>query len=217
LTSAAALRYQHCGEPADGQTLAMVGSVPDVAQEQRTTLLIRWRGGDAAALAASIPVVYRELRAVAARYLSGKREGHTLQSTALVHEAYLRLIAQSLPEWRNRAHFFAVAAQIMRQILVDHARNRQADKRGGGMPNIALEAKVEGPLRIDVNLVAPDDALTALGRIDPQQSRVVELKFFAGHSNEDTSAVLGISTSTVKRDWTVARAWLYRELAGSAP
>jgi RNA polymerase sigma factor (TIGR02999 family) len=186
------------------------------ASNQVTELLVRWRGGDKAALDALMPLVYSELRRIANRYLQGERSDHTLQSTALVHEAYVRMTNQQLPQWQNRAHFFAVAAQLMRQILVDHARKRRASKRGGDAYKLALEDAEEQFQPVDLDIVALDDALKTLAAMDSQQSRVVELKFFGGLSNEDTAEVLGVSTSTVKRDWTTARAWLFRELNRSA-
>jgi len=163
-----------------------------------------------------VPLVYNELRRIANHYLQAERSDHTLQSTALVHEAYVRLAEQDLPQWQNRAHFFAVAAQLMRQILVDHARSHRASKRGGNVYKMALDEAEEEPLAVDVDIIALDDALKSLGEMDPQQSRVVELKFFGGLSIEDTAEALGISASTVKRDWITARAWLYRELDRSA-
>jgi RNA polymerase sigma factor (TIGR02999 family) len=183
---------------------------------QVTELLYRWRRGDQSALDALVPLVYGELRRIANHYLQAERSDHTLQSTALVHEAYVRLAEQDLPQWQNRAHFFAVAAQLMRQILVDHARSHRASKRGGNVYKMALDEAEEEPLAVDVDIIALDDALKSLGEMDPQQSRVVELKFFGGLSIEDTAEVLGISASTVKRDWITARAWLYRELDRSA-
>ncbi len=185
------------------------------ASNQVTELLVRWRAGDKVALDALMPLVYSELRRIAQHYLKNERPDHTLQSTALVHEAYVRLTQQNLPEWQNRAHFFGVAAHLMRQILVDHARNHRASKRGGNVYRLALEDAEEQPQPLDVDLVALDDALKTLAGMDAQQSRVVELKFFAGLSIEDTAEVLGVSASTVKRDWITARAWLYRELARS--
>ena len=179
---------------------------------QVTELLVRWRGGDKAALDSLMPLVYSELRRIAQHYLSNERSDHTLQSTALVHEAYVRLTEQNLPQWQNRAHFFAVAAQLMRQILVDHARSHSASKRGGSVFKLALEEATEEAQQSDVDIVALDDALKSLAEMDAQQSRVVELKFFGGLSIEDTAEVLGVSPSTVKRDWITARAWLYREL-----
>lgn len=183
---------------------------------QVTELLVRWRGGDKAALDDLLPLVYSELRRIARHYLNQERSDHTLQSTALVHEAYVRLAKQQLPEWQNRAHFFAVAAQLMRQILVDHARGHRASKRGGDAYKIALNEAEERAQPVDVDIVALDDALKTLADLDVQQSRVVELKFFGGLSIEETAEVLGISASTVKRDWITARAWLHRELERGA-
>ena len=174
---------------------------------------MRWRGGDGEALDSLVPLVYGELRRIAQHYLRNERPGHTLQSTALVHEAYVRLIGQNLPEWQNRAHFFAVAAQLMRQILVDHARGRRSNKRGGGVCKLALEEAQDVAQLVDIDILALDDALKTLSEMDPQQGKVVELKFFGGLSIEDTAEVLGISSSTVKREWTSARAWLHREIA----
>jgi RNA polymerase sigma factor (TIGR02999 family) len=192
------------------------GFLPREAANQVTELLVQWRGGDRAALDALMPLVYAELRRLANHYLQRERSDHTLQSTALVHEAYVRLVGQDLPEWQNRAHFFGVAAQIMRQILVDYARTHKAAKRGGSVCKVTLEDAGDQPQAVDVDVVALDDALNVLAEMDPQQGRVVELKFFAGLSIEDTSEVLGISTSTVKRDWITARAWLFRELDRSS-
>jgi len=187
------------------------------SSSQITELLVRWRGGDREALDSLLPLVYDELRRIARHYLQGERPGHTLQSTSLVNEAYVRMVAQDFPQWQNRAHFFAVAAQLMRQILVDHARNHRASKRGGDVYKVSLDEAGDQPQATDVDIVALDDALNNLAAMDPQQSKVVELKFFAGLSIEDTAEVLGISASTVKRDWITARAWLYRELdRGSA-
>ena len=187
------------------------------SSSQVTELLGRWRGGDREALDALMPLVYNELRRIAHRYLQNERPGHTLQSTALVHEAYVRLTGQDFPQWQNRAHFFAVAAQLMRQILVDYARSHRAAKRGGTVCRLTLDEAGDVPQPLDVDVVALDEALTTLAKMDEQQSRVVELKFFAGLSIEDTSEVLGVSSSTVKRDWITARAWLFRELDRSAP
>lgn len=183
------------------------------SSKQVTELLVRWRGGDRAALDALMPLVYDELRRLARHYLQRERCDHTLQSTALVHEAYARLVGQDLPQWQNRAHFFGVAAHLMRQILVDHARNRKAAKRGGEACRVTLDDAASLARPVDVDVIALDEALKHLAKIDPQQSRVVELRFFAGLSIEDTSEVLGISASTVNRDWNTARVWLYRELA----
>jgi RNA polymerase sigma factor (TIGR02999 family) len=177
-------------------------------------LLLNWGQGDQGAREALIPLVYDELRRLARRHLRRERPDHTLQSAALVHEAYLRLIRQDQPQWQNRAHFFGVAAQIMRHILVDHARNRVAAKRGAGVPRLTLDldAQVALPREREVDIVALDDALNQLAALDLQQSRVVELRFFGGLSIEETSVVLGISPATVKREWATARAWLQREM-----
>lgn len=185
--------------------------------EQVTSLLLRWRAGDKAALDALMPLVYDELRRLARHYLQQERSDHTLQSTALVHEAYARLVGQNMPEWQNRAHFFGVAAQLMRQILVDYARNHRAAKRGASICKLPLDDAGSQASIADVDVVALDDALHSLAKLDPQQSRVVELRFFAGLSIEDTSEVMGVSPSTVKRDWNTARVWLYRELDRTAP
>lgn len=192
------------------------GHLQGEPSNQVTELLVRWRGGDKAALDLLMPLVYSELHRVANHYLRSERPDHTLQSTALVHEAYVRLAAQELPQWQNRAHFFAVAAQLMRQILVDYARSHRASKRGGNVYKLALEEAEDRPQAADVDIVALDDALKELAAMDSQQSRVVELKFFGGLSVDETAEVLGVSASTVKRDWITARAWLFRELDRSA-
>lgn len=164
-----------------------------------------------------MPLVYDELRRLARSYLRKERNSHTLQSTALVHEAYLRLKGENLPEWQNRAHFFGIAARIMREILVQHARGRNAAKRGGGDCRLSLDGAVAFSHQSDVDLLELDRALSELAKFDEQQSRIVELRFFSGLSIEDTSEVLGISPATVKRDWVTARAWLYRAMMGKAP
>jgi len=182
-----------------------------------TELLVRWRDGDREALEELLPLVYDELRRLANHYLRRERSDHTLQSTALVHEAYLRLAGPNAPQWQNRAHFFGIAARVMRQILVEHARAHHAAKRGGtGAYKLTLDAALDLPNQTDVDLIALDGALNRLSELDPQQSRIIELRFFAGLTIEDTSEVLGISPATVKRDWTSARAWLHREIARSA-
>lgn len=181
-----------------------------------TKLLVRWREGDRAALEELMPLVYDELRRLASHYLRRERSDHTLQSTALVHEAYLRLAGGDAPQWQNRAHFFGVAAHIMRQILVEHARGHCAAKRGGNACKLALDDAVALPQQIDVDVVALDKALNELSNLDAQQGRIVELRFFGGLTIEDTSEVLGISPATVKRDWVTARAWLYRAMTGEA-
>jgi RNA polymerase sigma factor (TIGR02999 family) len=177
-----------------------------------TRLLKDWSGGDSAALDQLIPIVYDELRAVAARYLRRERQDHTLQPTALVNEAYLRLIDQKQVQWQNRAHFVAVAAQMMRRILVDHARNHNRAKRGGGARKVSLDEAValsEG--RAD-ELVELDEALTALAGFDERKSRVVELRYFGGLNVEETAEVLQVSEITVARDWKLAKAWLYTRI-----
>ncbi|HEY1895161.1 MAG TPA: sigma-70 family RNA polymerase sigma factor [Terracidiphilus sp.] len=177
-----------------------------------TELLVRWRSGDGDALQALMPLVYDEMRRLAHRYLRRERPGHTLQSTALVHEAFVRLTGNALPQWEDRAHFFAIAAHLMRQILVEYARSRNAGKRGGDAIKLAIDSVDVPGQSPGLDIVALDDALKDLARIDPQQSRVVELRFFSGLSIGDTAEVLGISESTVKRDWNTARVWLFREL-----
>ena len=178
-----------------------------------TQMLHDWSNGDREVLDKLIPIVYAELRRQAARYLRRERPGHTLQTTALIHEAYLRLIDQKDVRWQNRAHFYAISAQLMRRILIDHARSRQAAKRGGSNIKLPLEETMIASEGREVDLVALDEALERLASIDPQQSRVVELKFFSGLSVEETAEVLGVSQRTVKRDWNVAKAWLRREIS----
>lgn len=181
-----------------------------------TELLFRWRSGDDEALQVLVPLVYDEMRRLAHSYLRRERSDHTLQSTALVHEAYVRLTGNAPPQWQNRAHFFGVAAHLMRQILVEHARSRNTSKRGGDVVRLAIDNLNEPGEHPDLDIVALDDALKDLARIDPQQGRVVELRFFTGLSIEETAEVMGISASTVKRDWSTARAWLFRELDRTA-
>ncbi len=179
---------------------------------QISLLLADWGHGDEAARDALIPLIYKELRRIARQRLWRERPDHTLQSAALVNEAYLRLVRQEPQEWQNRAHFFGVAAQMMRHILVDHARNRLAAKRGAGAPRLSLDAEIGVPQKPEVDLVALDDALNRLTSLDPQQGRIIELRFFGGLSIEETAVVMGISPATVKREWATARAWLQREL-----
>ena len=164
-----------------------------------------------------MPLVYDELRRVAQHYLRRERSDHTLQSTALVHEAYLRLAGQSQPQWQNRAHFFGIAAHLMRQILVEHARGRGAAKRGGNALRLELDESLATAQQTDVDVIALDVALQQLSELDAQQGRIVELRFFGGLTIEDTSEVLGVSPATVKRDWVTARAWLFRAMKGEAP
>jgi RNA polymerase sigma factor (TIGR02999 family) len=184
-----------------------------VPERDITAILKDWSGGDRAALEKLMPVVYEELRRLAAAHLRSERSDHTLQPTALVHEAYLRLADQRSVEWANRAHFFSIAARIMRRILVDHARRKKALKREGAALRITLaEASAEdrGP-----ELLALDTALTSLEALDPRQARIVELRFFGGLSVEETAEATGISTATVKREWRTARAWLRREIGAA--
>jgi RNA polymerase sigma factor (TIGR02999 family) len=179
--------------------------------EPVTTLLAQWRAGDPAALQALIPFVYRELHRLARHHLRGEREDHTLQSTALVNEAYLRLVSQESAQVNNRAHFLGVAAHVMRQILVDHARARRAAKRDGG--NRVELREEDHPLHtLDVDIVALDEALTKLAEFDPDLCRIVEMRFLGGLSVEDTAEVMGLSPATIKREWATARAWLSRAL-----
>ena len=180
-----------------------------------TRLLQAWSGGDAEALPRLMPLVYAELRRLAGAYLRREAPGHTLQPTELVHEAYLRLIDQTRTQWQNRSQFFGIAAQAMRRILVDHAREKQAQKRGGGAAKVSLDDTVELGIGPDLDLVALDQALTALARIDPQKSRVVELRFFGGLSVDEVAEIVNVSPRTVAREWRAAKAWLYGELSGA--
>jgi RNA polymerase sigma factor (TIGR02999 family) len=186
-----------------------------LAPNQVTELLIKWRDGDQSALKDLVPLVYGELRRLAHHYLRFERPDHTLQSTALVHEAFLRLVSQEPGNLQNRAHFMAVASQLMRQILVDFARSHRAAKRNQGY-TLSLDEAAVLPQAKDVDLIALDDALHRLARLSERQSRIVELRFFGGLSIDETSHVLGVSRATVERDWTIARAWLHREISGSA-
>jgi RNA polymerase sigma factor (TIGR02999 family) len=178
-----------------------------------TQLLVDWGNGDRQALEKLTPLVYQELKRLAARYLRRERREHTLQSTALVHEAWLRLIDQNHVHWQNRAQFFGIAGEMIRRILIDHARNRQAAKRGDGAIKLSLDEALGAPDRRDFDLVALDDALKDLAKLDPKQGKLVELRFFAGLSIEESAEVLGVSPATVKREWAAAKAWLYRELS----
>jgi RNA polymerase sigma factor (TIGR02999 family) len=184
---------------------------PDVTQ-----LLQAWSDGDGHALERLMPLVYEELHRLAKRYMAREQPGQTLQVTALVNEAYLRLTDWKKVHWQNRAHFFGVSAQLMRRILVDFARSRHYAKRGGGAPALSLEEAAVVSQEKDADLVALDDALNALAAIDPRQSQVVELRFFGGLSVEETAEVLKISLRTVKREWSLAQAWLYREINRSS-
>jgi RNA polymerase sigma factor (TIGR02999 family) len=182
-----------------------------------TALLARWRAGDGAALESLIPLVYNELRSLAQHYLRRERSNHTLQSTALVHEAYVRLAGTDPPALQNRSHFFGVAARLMREILVDHARAQRTAKRGGDACTLALDEALNVAGRTDVDVLMLDEALKELARLDERQSRIVELRFFTGLSIDETADVMDVSAATVSREWTTARAWLHRELSGRRP
>ncbi len=183
-----------------------MSETPDVTQ------MIRAMGAGETAPDELLPLVYEELRRLAYGYMRNERADHTLQATALVHEAYIQLVDWKNVSWQNRAHFFAAAAQIMRKILVDHARERKTLKRGGGLRTIALDDALSFPNRGEVDLISLDDALNELGTFDPQQVKIVELRFFGGLTVAETAHALGISESTVKRDWQIAKAWLYNHL-----
>src|SRR5262245_18782226 len=177
-----------------------------------TQLLRRWRQGDAEALNQLKRTVLRELPKLACGYLKNERPNHTLQPTALINEAYLRLVAQEFPEWQNRTHFFGVAAQLMRQILVDHARTHAAAKRGQNAPRLSLEEAAEFSREQAGEIVMLDDALTSLARLDERNARIVEIRYFGGLTVEEIAAALGVSTATVTRDMRLAQAWLLREM-----
>ena len=177
-----------------------------------TKLLQAWGQGKDSALDELLPVVHQELRRLARRYMFGERPGHTLQTTALINEAYLRLVNSRQVNWQNRAHFFAISAQLMRRILVDSARARGDQKRGGGIPKVTLDEALIGPQEKGQDLVALDDALKVLSGVDPRKSRVVELRFFGGLSVEETAEVLKVHPNTVLRDWRLAKMWLKREI-----
>ncbi len=187
------------------------GSTSDVTQ-----LLVDWSNGDQGAMDRLMPVVYDELHGLAARYLRKERQGHTLQTTALVNEAYLRLIDQTRVEWRNSLHFYALAAQMMRRILVDHARSHRYKKRGGGAPKIPLDEAPQISIERAPDFVAIDDALKELAELDPELASIVELRFFGGFKNQEIAQHLGLSVPTIVRRWRVAKAWLYRYLTSQA-
>ena len=180
-----------------------------------TTLLLAWRQGDEAALDELIPLVYQELRRMAHRYLAGQRTGHTLQTTALVHETYLHLVDCRQVRWQDRTHFLAVSAKLMRRILVDYARSRNAHKRGGAAQPLSLDESLDFAPQRGPDLVALDDSLEALAKIDSRKSKVVELKFFGGLETAEIAEVLGVSQQTILRDWKLAKVWLLRELGRS--
>jgi RNA polymerase sigma factor (TIGR02999 family) len=186
-----------------------------MANRDITTLLADWRRGDREALDQLAPMVYDELRRLASSYLKQERMDHTLQSTALVHEAYLRMVGGVDVDWENRSHFFGVAAQIVRRILVEHARAANTAKRGAGAVVLSINEELNTAQQRAPNLLALEDSLNALAAIDARQARIVELRYFAGLNVEETAEVMDISPATVKREWAVAKAWLYRELAGN--
>ena len=187
--------------------------VAEAPLQSVSELLSRWRAGDEESLSRLVPLVYKTLHRLAHHHLRQERPGHTLQTTALVNEAYLCLAQQQPMDFENRAHFFAVCAHVMREVLVQYARRRKAGKRGGGLYNIELDHAFQIADRRSVNLIALDDALVELGRLDPDQLRIVELRFFGGLSIEETAGVLRVSPATVKRHWATARVWLHNEIS----
>jgi RNA polymerase sigma-70 factor (ECF subfamily) len=192
---------------------AQGGSSGRAANDQVGELLRAWTDGDASALERLTPIVYEELHRLARSYMRGERPGHSLQTTALVNEAYMRLVGYERMRWQNRAHFFAVSAQVMRRILVDHARRHNL-KRGDGVPHVSLEEAVLVGGNRAADLVALDHAMHTLAQLDPRKAQVVEMRFFGGLNVDETADVLKVSPATVMRDWNTAKAWLYRELAG---
>jgi RNA polymerase sigma factor (TIGR02999 family) len=184
-------------------------------QHEITELLAEWRDGNQSALDELYPLVYNELHRLARRYMSRERKGHTLQATALINEAYVRLVDQKNVQWANRSHFFAISAQIMRRILIDHARRHAYAKRGGGAHQVSLEEAATVVPDQSQELLRLDEALKSLAEMDPRRSQVVELRYFGGLNNEEIADVLQISENTVTRDWNMARAWLYQQLTGS--
>jgi RNA polymerase sigma-70 factor (ECF subfamily) len=189
-----------------------VSTVTGQPYTQVTQLLQQWHEGDQEALEALMPLVYNELKRLAGSYLRRERPDHTLQSAALVNEAYLRLVDQTQTRWQNKAHFYGIAAQMMRRILADHARGHNAAKRGAGIPELELDETIVQAQSRNIDVLDLEEALQKLEKLDPQQGKIVELRFFSGLSIEDTANVLSISPATVKRDWAAARAWLFREV-----
>ena len=185
-----------------------MGSAPQVTQ-----ILLDWKKGDEQAMARLTPLVYDELRRLAAHYLRDEHAADTLQPTALVHEAYIRLVGQNMPDWQCRSHFFGVAAHLMRQILVDHARKHRSAKRGDGAPMITLDDRLAVPVSKSNEVIALDDALTSLAASDERKAKVIELRYFAGLSMEETAQTLGVSVATIGREQRLAEAWLHREMA----
>jgi RNA polymerase sigma factor (TIGR02999 family) len=189
---------------------------PSRAPEAVTQLLLAWSNGDREALDRLMPLVYDELRRLARRYMRRERVGHTLQTTAVINEAYLKLVDQQHVRWQNRAHFYAISAQLMRRILVDHARRHAYAKRGGGALRVSLDETVMAAPEQTADVVAVHEALERLAEIDERKSRVVELRFFGGLSIEETAEVVGVTPMTVTRDWKTAKAWLHREISREA-
>ena len=185
-------------------------------QHEITQLLAQWREGNQSALDELYPLVYDELHRLARRYMSRERKGHTLQTTALINEAYVRLVDQKNVPWANRSHFFAISAQIMRRILIDHARRHAYAKRGGGAQQVSLDEAAAVTSGIGSEMIRLDEALKMLAEMDPRRSQVVELRYFGGLNNEEIAGVLHVSENTVTRDWNMARAWLYQQLIESA-
>lgn len=182
-----------------------------------TQLLAEWSGGNQSALDELYPLVYDELHRLARRYMIRERKGHTLQTTALINEAYVRLVDQKNVHWANRSHFFAISAQIMRRILIDHARRHAYAKRGGGAQQVSLEEAAIVARDQSAELLKLDEALKSLTEMDPRRGQVVELRYFGGLNNEEIAGILNVSENTVTRDWNMARAWLYQQLTGSTP
>jgi RNA polymerase sigma factor (TIGR02999 family) len=189
----------------------------EVKTDGLTQLLINWRNGDKAALDQLMPLVYDELRRLARRYMGKERRDHTLETSALINEAYLRLVDQEEANWQNRAHFFAVASQVMRHILIDHARSYQYEKRGAGAQKVQLDEAIVFTDERAAELVALDDALTCLASVDQRKSRIIELRFFGGLNIEETAEVMDLSPTTVQREWRAAKAWLRRFIEGKNP
>jgi RNA polymerase sigma factor (TIGR02999 family) len=208
------LRYLGIGQQlTDNQKTFPRGTGMSIPQQDVTQLLHNWQSGDAEAMNQLMPLVYDELRKIAAAYLHREGAAHTLQTVELVNEAYLRLIDQSRVNWQSRSHFYGIAAQMMRRILVDHAREKQAAKRGSGEANLTLDDALQVSARKDLDILALDDALKTLSQFDARQSQIVELRYFGGLELTEVATVLGIGLSTVKRDWNLAKAWLYNQLS----
>lgn len=193
-----------------------MSTLPDAIHGEVTEFLKAWGDGDPDALERAWPLIYREMRAMAARMMQGERRDHTLQATALVHEAFLRLVEQRRVDWQDRRHFFAIAVRMMRRILVNHAVRRASLKRGGDLSRTVLSETDHAWPEIRPDVVAVDDALSAFETVDPEKARIVELRFFAGLSNKEIAELLGCSEKTIQRHWKVAQIWLYRELKGAS-